>query len=61
MQKTVFFTKIIVCKLFLKVSAWLSNHAVCKKREMADLKNVKDSFCRGLSRYKEKHVPALSC
>jgi hypothetical protein len=30
MQKTGFFTKIIFAVLLFEVSAWLSNHAVCK-------------------------------
>ncbi len=31
MQKTGFFTKIIFAVLLFKVTAWLFNHAVCKK------------------------------
>jgi hypothetical protein len=30
MQKTEFFTNIIFCCITFKVSAWISNHAVCK-------------------------------
>jgi hypothetical protein len=30
MQKSGFFMKIIFCRIIFKVSAWLSNHAVCK-------------------------------
>jgi hypothetical protein len=30
MQKIGFFIIIIICSFFFKVSAWLSNHAVCK-------------------------------
>jgi hypothetical protein len=44
MQKTGFFTKIIFCSIIFKVSAWLSNNAVCKIGLKAYFRWRKDVF-----------------